>query len=103
MAESKHEQTASPDPPEWRLQYMHNPNEALAYFARRRSWQLTSVDPFERADAYLWSQISGEVACQIFLTIDCIADCLPEHDREVTMRKLAQADILSRLPAAGIA
>ena len=39
---------------------------AAALTARQR----TSDDPFERADAYLWRQLTADKACEIFLHVE---------------------------------
>ena len=59
-------------------------------------------DPFERMDAFLWSRLSPERACTIFLKIMAIADTIQEPDRLMTLRRMFQSEILRAIACEGV-
>jgi hypothetical protein len=52
--------------PIWRDEFWHDLPALEQYSAEMRVWQWQSDDPFERADAALWSRLSAPEACWVF-------------------------------------
>jgi hypothetical protein len=52
--------------PEWRDEYLHDLPALLKHCDEVAAWQRDSTDPFERAEAALWSRISAPEACLVF-------------------------------------
>ena len=59
--------SASPAPrPQWRDEYFRDASALLEHCEELRAWQRRSDDPFERADAELWSRLTLQQARQVF-------------------------------------
>jgi DNA-binding FadR family transcriptional regulator len=73
-----------PLPPKWREEYLANLPELQRYCEEMRAWQRTSADPFERADAALWSRLTPHQAQRVFNSVVSLLsrfDAVGEIDR----------------------
>ncbi len=52
--------------PQWRDEYFRDASALLEHCEQMRAWQRLSDDPFERADAALWSRLTPQQARQVF-------------------------------------
>jgi|SRR5271166_4370425 len=55
--------------PTWRDEYLRDVAALEKHAKEAADWQRSSSDPFERADAELWSRVSAPEACAIFLQL----------------------------------
>jgi hypothetical protein len=61
-----------PPRPEWRDEYFRDAPALLKHCEEMRAWQRRSDDPFERADAELWSRLTPQQAQQVACGVDNI-------------------------------
>jgi hypothetical protein len=62
----EHPASAEAPHPPWRDEYFRDVAALEMYSEKVAAWQRNSGDPFERADAELWSRVSLLEACAIF-------------------------------------
>jgi hypothetical protein len=58
--------TSQAQRPQWRDEYLRDVPALLQHCERVQAWQRTSDDPFERADAALWSRLTAFQAQHVF-------------------------------------
>lgn len=65
MSELSAPSLQQPPPPEWRDEYLSDLLGLERYCEELRAWQRRSDNPFERADAELWSRLTLQQARQV--------------------------------------
>jgi hypothetical protein len=84
--------------PHWDDSFLHDLPAFEKYAAELQAWQRHSDDPFERADAALWSRLNADQACAVF---NHIHSRLEWFDATGLMRSARAADNEARR-AAGV-